>query len=245
MSDHTSNTQDTPPDVSQDDSIDHSRRKLTGAALGVSAVFTLASRPVWANQCSISGMASGNLSQPQETCEGCTPGYWKVCQHLDSWSGFQTTDTFNSVFGVTQYVDCKGTPYTLLDVMYLNGGGYVCGLEPEGTVSFLGLAGKDKNKDKDKPVKVTDNGSNQDAHPDGAPANCTSGNAFGDLGGDPISPNLGFHAVAALLNAAHSSVNYGYTPGEILDLFKNNYQTNPEALKNSLAMLNERVCPLN
>lgn len=217
MSDHTPNTQDTPPEVSPGDTIDHSRRKLTGAALGVSAVFTLASRPVWANQCSISGMASGNLSKPQETCEGCTPGYWRVCQHLDSWSGFQTTDTFNSVFGVTQYVDCKGTPYTLLDVMYLTGGSYVCG-----------------------PDK-----SNDDAHPGGAPANCATGTAFGNLGGDPISENLGFHAVAALLNAAHGSVNYGYSPGEIIDLFKNNYMTNPEALKNSLEMLNERGCPLN
>lgn len=245
MSDHTPNTQDTPPEVSPDDSIDHSRRKLTGAALGVSAVFTLASRPVWANQCTVSGMASGNLSKPQETCEGCTPGYWKVCQHLDSWFGFQTTDTFNSVFGVTQYVDCKGTPYTLLDVMYLNGGSYVCGLESEGTVSFLGLTDKGKDKDKDKTVKVTDNGSNQDAHPGGAPANCTNGVAFGNLGGDPISENLGFHAVAALLSAAHPDVNYGYTPGEIIDLFKNNYQTSPEALKNSLAMMNERGCPLN
>ena len=240
MSDHTPNTQGTPPEVSPGDTIDHSRRKLTGAALGVSAVFTLASRPVWANQCTISGMASGNLSKPQETCDGCTPGYWRVCQHLGSWSGFQTTDTFNSVFGVTQYVDYKGTPFTLLDVMYLNGG----------TVSFLGGPGQgqgkgqEKEKDKDK-VQGNDNGSNQEAHPDGAPASCTSGDAFGDLGGDPISPNLGYHAVAALLNAAHSSVNYGYTPGEIIDLFKSNYLTNPGALKDSLAMLNERGCPLN
>jgi hypothetical protein len=244
MSDHTPNTQDTPPQVSQGDSIDHSRRKLTGAALGVSAVFTLASRPVWANQCSISGMASGNLSKPQETCEGCTPGYWRVCQHLGSWSGFQTTDTFNSVFGVTQYVDCKGTPYTLLDVMYLNGGSYACGLESTDTANFLGKPGQGQEKEKVQ-GNGNGNGGNQDAHPDGAPASCTSGDAFGNLGGDPISPNLGYHAVAALLNAAHGSLNYGYTPSEILDLFKNNYLTNAEALKNSLAMLNERDCPLN
>jgi hypothetical protein len=226
MSDHTPNTQDTPPEVSQGGAIDQSRRKLTGAALGVSAIFTLASRPVWANQCTVSGMASGNLSAPDgATCEGCTPGYWKVCQHLGSWSGYTTTDTFNSVFGVTEYVDCIGTPYTLLDVMYLNGGSYVCGQPIPGNGN-----GNDPN--------------NQPAHPDGAPANCTNGNAFGDLGGDPISENLGFHAAAALLNAAHSSVNYGYTPGEIIDMFKNNYLTNPQALKDTLAMLNERGCPL-
>ncbi|KVW96756.1 hypothetical protein [Thiobacillus denitrificans] len=244
MSDHTPNSQDTPPEASQNDAIDQSRRKLTGAALGVSAIFTLASRPVWANQCTVSGMASGNLSAPDgASCEGCTPGYWKVCQHLDSWSGFQTTDTFNSVFGVTQYVDCKGTPYTLLDVMYLNGGSYACGLESTGTVSFLG-SGQGQGQGQEK-EKVQGNGSNQDAHPGGAPADCTNGNAFGNMGGDPISENLGFHAVAALLSAAHPRVNYGYTPGEIIDLFKNNYMTNPQALKDTFAMLNKRGCPLN
>ena len=62
--------------------------------------------------------------------------------------------------------------------------------------------------------------------------------------GDPISTNLGFHAVAALLNAAHPNVNYGYTAGEIITLFQNNL-SRPAALKDSLAMLNERGCPLN
>lgn len=195
MSDHTPNTQDTPPEGSQGDAIDQSRRKLTGAALGVSAVFTLASRPVWANQCTISGMASGNLSQPHEICGGCTPGYWKVPVHLDSWgpTGFtpisepgNPAETFNEVFGVTQYVRNDGSAYTLLEVMReLNGNG------------------------------------------------------------DPISTNLGFHAVAALLNAAHPAVNFGYTSGELIALFQDNYLTNPEKLKNSLEMLNQRECPLN
>ncbi len=62
--------------------------------------------------------------------------------------------------------------------------------------------------------------------------------------GDPISTNLGFHAVAALLNAAHPDVNYGYTSGEIITLFRNNLHRAAD-LKDSLAMLNERGCPLN
>jgi len=188
MSDRTPETHDTPPEAPQNDAIDQSRRKLAGAALGVSAVFTLASRPVWASQCSISGMASGNLSAPKgPSCAGCTPGYWKQPQHLDSWgpTGFKTTDKFNTVFGVTQYLKSNGTPYTLLEVMQsLNGNG------------------------------------------------------------DPISTNLGFHAVAALLNSAHPGVNFGYTPGELTELFRNNLHRAAE-LKNSLAMLNERGCPLN
>ncbi|MBU1264967.1 MAG: hypothetical protein ACYC0G_04565 [Thiobacillus sp.] len=223
MSDHTPNTQDTPPEASQDDSIDHSRRKLTGAALGVSAVFTLASRPVWANQCTVSGMASGNLSSPdQVTCAGCTPGYWRECQHLFAWAaaGYSPTHTFNDVFSTDKYKDCAGIDYTLLDVMYLNGGSWTC---------------THQNPDKN----------NKPANPDGAPG-CATGTAFGDLGGDPIATNLGFHAVAALLNAGHPGVNYGYEPGDIITMFQNAVNSGQgAALKDTLDMLNNREpCPL-
>lgn len=213
MSDHAPESQDALPEAKQNDAIDQSRRKLNGAALGVAAVFTLASRPVWANQCSISGMASGNLSAPEVRCEGCTPGYWMQCQHLDSWAptGFKPDDIFNTVFGVTQYINPENNnkPYTLLEVMGLQGNG---------------------------------NGTSSARQPD-----CSAnphGDAIGQMGHDPISPNLGFHAVAALLNAAHPNLNYGYTSGEVIDLFKNNLHRAGE-LKDSLAMLNERSCPLN
>lgn len=68
--------------------VDTSRRRLTGAGLGMSAIFTLASRPVLAVQCtSPSAAASGNLSHhgtpPQ--CTGRTPGYWKVAHHGKEW----------------------------------------------------------------------------------------------------------------------------------------------------------------
>jgi len=221
MSDHAPDTKNTPTDIPQSDAVDQSRRKLAGAALGAGAVFTLASRPVWANQCTISGMASGNLSTPGGApCQGCTPGYWGRCQHFSAWSqaGYSTTQTFNDVFGVTEYTDCSGVAYTLLDVLFLQGGLKTCGSTNE-----------DKN--------------NEPANPAGAPA-CTSGNAFGNLGGDPVSTNLGFHAVAALLNAGHNSVNYGYEPGDIITMFKNNYLTNGAALKDTFDMLNNRGCPL-
>lgn len=191
MSDRIPDPHDTPPDAARDEEVDTSRRRLTGAALGASAVFTLASRPVWANQCTISGMQSGNLSAPPgPACAGCTPGYWKQKQHFDSWPApfvpvGTGASTFNAVFGVEMYKRPNGEPYTLLEVMKeLNGNG------------------------------------------------------------DPVSTNLGFHAVAALLNAAHPEVNYGYTSGEIIDLFRNNLHR-AAALKDSLAMLNERGCPLN
>lgn len=207
MSDRKPDTVETPTATPQEVA-DPGRRKLTGAALGAGAVFTLSSRPVWANQCTISGMMSGNLSKPKEKCDGCTPGYWKQCQHLDSWvaTGFKPSDLFNTVFGVTQYKDSKGVPYTLLDVM--------------GGVS--GSLGKDKVCQA-LPKDYKNN----------------------PMGKDPISTNLGFHAVAALLNAAHPNVNFGYTSGEIIDLFRSNYLSKPAALKDSFEMLNERGCPLN
>lgn len=213
MTDRSPDTQDLPTPPQADDDFSPSRRKLTGAALGVSAVFTLASRPVWANQCTISGMASGNLSAPKgPACAGCTPGYWMQCQHLDSWAatGFKPTDVFNTVFGVNQYINPQNhRPYTLLEC--------------------LGLQG---------------NSSNPNGTP---PANCNSnpnGLAIGDMGRDPVSPNLAFHAVAALLNAAHPSVNYGYTAGELTAMFRKNLGY-ADKLKDSLAELNERGCPLN
>lgn len=79
--------------------INQSRRRLTGAGVGVSAIFTLASRPVLAIQCvAASAAASGNLSQhgtpPQ--CIGRTPGFWKVSQHSTEWPSPYQQGTANT-----------------------------------------------------------------------------------------------------------------------------------------------------
>ena len=66
---------------------DQTRRRLTGSALGVSVIFTLASSPVLAGgQCiKPSGFASGNLSGhgTPPTCTGKPPEYW--CQNNVTW----------------------------------------------------------------------------------------------------------------------------------------------------------------
>jgi len=71
---------------------DQTRRRLTGSALGVSAIFTLASSPVLAGgQCiKPSGFASGNLSGhgTPPTCYGKPPEYW--CQQSVQWPSFCT-----------------------------------------------------------------------------------------------------------------------------------------------------------
>lgn len=51
--------------------------------------------------------------------EGCTPGYWKQPQHLDSWCAeYNPDDDFESVFGV----DASFT-VTLLEALKQGGGG--------------------------------------------------------------------------------------------------------------------------
>lgn len=110
--------------------VNEARRRFSKIGLtGSAVIFTLASRPVWAGQCTISGMMSGNVSSPgQITCGGCTPGYWKN-NHIDTTShdwigtGYKTTDTFNSIFGVSDYHKfCTTThDYTLLEVLNMTG----------------------------------------------------------------------------------------------------------------------------
>lgn len=72
--------------VAQHTGMQAGRRRflLRSAIVGSSPILmSLASRPVLANQCTISGMISGNLSGPQVACRGLTPGYWG--QHPDQW----------------------------------------------------------------------------------------------------------------------------------------------------------------
>ncbi len=219
------------PDSSPGAVTDSARRRFTAALGGGAVILTLAGKPVWANQCTVSGMMSGNLSAPKGTpCQGCTPGYWGACQHLDSWVGFKPTDTFNAVFGVTEYTDCSGNPYTLLDVLNLNGSG----------IKTCCTNGSGKNKN---------NNNNNCNQPAGTAntfcQNNPTGSMPGSIGSDPVSTNLGFQAVAALLSAANPQVNYGYTAGQIIDMFRNNYLTNGAKLKDTFDMLNNRGCPLN
>lgn len=79
MPERTPDKRNTPPDTTQTDVVDPSRRKLAGAALGVSAIFTLASRPVLAGHCMTpSSAASGNLSThgTPPVCSGRTAAIW-------------------------------------------------------------------------------------------------------------------------------------------------------------------------
>lgn len=58
---------------------------------------------------------------PPAPAQGCTPGYWRQDQHFDSWvpTGYAPGDDFEAVFGV----DASFDPHTLLDAVWLGGGG--------------------------------------------------------------------------------------------------------------------------
>lgn len=71
--------------------VDPSRRSFTkvGAIATSGVLLSLASRPVLAAQCSISGMQSGNTSNPnQVVCQGCTPGFWLNPVGCAMWSPY-------------------------------------------------------------------------------------------------------------------------------------------------------------
>ncbi len=155
MSDQTPETQDTPPEALPSGEINPSRRRLAGAALGVSVIFTLASRPVLAaDQCmSPSGAVSGNLSQhgTPTLCTGRSPGYWKNkgqswpspylpgscsagngCNKPEKWT---SGTLFHPLFSGTRFIaDLDGNPGTpkaslsLMQVMMMNDGSNPWGL---------------------------------------------------------------------------------------------------------------------
>lgn len=122
--------------------VDHSRRKFTGAGLGVSAIFTLASQPVLATGgiCkSPSGFASGNLSQHGTSihCSGRTPGYWGThpsewpfpykpgtCKNIvngtcKEWKSDGTF--FHPLFAGSTFKNADNTSKTLMQVIWLGG----------------------------------------------------------------------------------------------------------------------------
>jgi len=68
----------------------------------------------------LTGNDFGNFETP--VFEGCTPGFWKVPQHHDSWlaTGFAPGDTLESVFDVPDSLGLDGT--TLVRALSFRGG---------------------------------------------------------------------------------------------------------------------------
>jgi hypothetical protein len=87
-------------------------------------ILTIASRPVWGINCTLSGQLSGNLSdqQNQQMCagEGLSPNFWKA--HPELWHyNFPPQMPFSSVFGVNAFVEALGQPLSLYSVIKFTG----------------------------------------------------------------------------------------------------------------------------
>jgi len=103
----------------------NSRRSfLTKAVVAAPILSSLASKPVWAiEQCTISGMLSGNLSTHDETCNfgGLSPGYWK--NHTWPFTSPTKENTFEQLFGVDEIEsDDDGFSVSLINVINTGGG---------------------------------------------------------------------------------------------------------------------------
>lgn len=143
--------------------VDLSRRRL-GMGLGVSAVFTLASRPVLAAQCMTpSSAASGNLSThgTPPSCTGLTPAQWVALAQSTmpndpnnpTQNGFPGGNAkFHDVLASGSNANW-GTDSRLYEVM---GGGTGTGSRRGG---FLGLAAKQQS-DEPASLNVTASGPN-------------------------------------------------------------------------------------
>ncbi len=75
--------------------------------------------------------------------EGCTPGYWKQCQHFGSWTAPLTPDTeFSAMFGSNVFGDM-----TLLEVLSQGGGGIIA-LGRHAVAALLNAASQDVSYDR-------------------------------------------------------------------------------------------------
>ncbi|MGD8939792.1 MAG: hypothetical protein PVJ72_10460 [Gammaproteobacteria bacterium] len=88
----------------QEDGQSQSRRKfIKGAATATPIILSVASRPVWARNCSLSGQLSGNLSdQNDPVCagEGCSTTFWMDSANLNMYHPkFPPTMLFLDAFG--------------------------------------------------------------------------------------------------------------------------------------------------
>jgi hypothetical protein len=105
----------------------NSRRSfLTKAVIAAPIVSVLASKPAWAvEQCTTSGMLSGNLSTNDEECSfgGLSPGYWKKAGRAWPFTSPIKTNTFEQLFdnGALNSGD-DGFGVTLITVLGTGGG---------------------------------------------------------------------------------------------------------------------------
>jgi hypothetical protein len=78
------------------------RRFIKKAIATAPLILTVTAGPVWARNCTPSGLLSGNLSKADgPPCCGCTPGYWK--NHTNKWIGLIPEMLWTDAFPCSGY----------------------------------------------------------------------------------------------------------------------------------------------
>lgn len=200
------------------------RKFLKGAAAVTPVLLSVNSAPVWARNCTLSGQLSGNLSNhDDEICggEGCSPGYWGHRGYqIGSWHlQFPPEMMFSDAFGR----DCFPNK-TLLDVVRKLVEDNEMVVNPSCSdplmLSDPSMSSHDGSKKADKDEEHS----------------CHN-----------MLRQLGFHAVAALQNAA-TQVKYDITVDTVISSFQAAYDSGSidamERTKDTLDQLNNQYCPL-
>jgi len=63
---------------------------------------------LWADESNETiGCIKFSITEVPTMDQGCTPGYWKQPQHLDDWTGYAPTDSYDTIFGVPAHNYCE------------------------------------------------------------------------------------------------------------------------------------------
>ena len=215
------------------------RRFIKGAISTTPVILSLANRPAWGVNCTLSGMLSATHASHHDQnapCEttglGCTPGFWK--SNPSAWKVFGGAYSPGNVLSCPAVSDYYNHHSNSSSSYY----------DKQTKCYLLDLGGGIK-------VSVKDGAQDWD----------NTGTKFSDFFGSGYysetcmqmlqlyEGSLEFHAIAAVLNALAFPADYGYSASYIVDVYRQIVDEGDgakiSALHDTLDYLNNRGCPIN
>jgi len=231
-SSHKNSSKDVSKDVSKlDDKASTRRRFIKGAISTTPVILSLANRPAWGTDCSLSGIMSATHASHHDTStscnnmgSGCTPGFWK--QNAKAWrlTGCKPGNCKESDDDDDDYKKKHKRRYKRS--------------YKSGWYTVNGCRTKNGCKDYDN-----------------------TGTKFSEIFGAGYSSetcmqmlhrhpgSLEFHAIAAVFNCMAFPSSYGYTASYIVEVYQRIVDEGDgakiSALHDTLDYLNNRGCPIN
>ena len=218
-----------------DEGINSSRRNFAKAGVAMAVLMTVANRSTMASTtglddqaCTFSAMVSAGSGLATVTCGGLSTLSW-VAKYNNSVNSLNTSSNKSSHKKSNKSSNVSSTNSNVWPrPCYLNGYDGVGYSTP-----WLGW----NYTDDSTPTFVSICGSQPTSWTNNKIQNPTLWNVISN---DPQGSTLDAQFVAALLNAADSTVKYGYTVNDIVSLYTNNVGSNPTGLYNMFKILNGR-----